>query len=328
MAANRRFHVQQTRAQSPKASGSTSESEESFVSAKLDHISSNQASNTDQSETESARARISSSPRRKTHKTLSSTVSTSPARNGSVTSRPSRYQKGSDVTITSPFGSDDARPLSTRAYFSPQSGASGTDFRSPAYRRPPASRSSHGIETFSGPPPALSTRRSYNVDTLQNSTSLESASQDSRPSNRLRTNEHEPDAITFSALQKEVLNEVKSKSDKIVRPTKTTATAIPPPGMVSLEDSPVAEEEEYDETIYAEPRQEGTKSGGRGMRDELQSQGSRQDLFLDLARANSVSQDSPDMPQQRSERRRVGFTKTSLSSSRRIGLLDRMSAKA
>ena len=37
--------------------------------------------------------------------------------------------------------------------------------RSPALKRAPASRSSHGIETSTGPPPALSTQRSYTTDT-------------------------------------------------------------------------------------------------------------------------------------------------------------------
>ena len=50
------------------------------------------------------------------------------------------------------------------SYFSPQPAASGTEPRSPANRRPPASRSSHGIETASGPPPALSTQRTQSFE--------------------------------------------------------------------------------------------------------------------------------------------------------------------
>ena len=52
----------------------------------------------------------------------------------------------------------------TGSYFVPQPGASGTEPRSPLNKRPPASRSSNGVETFSGPPPALSTQRSYQGD--------------------------------------------------------------------------------------------------------------------------------------------------------------------
>ncbi|MCJ1436778.1 hypothetical protein MMC27_006160 [Xylographa pallens] len=45
------------------------------------------------------------------------------------------------------------------SYFAIHRPTSGTEARSPANKRPPASRSSHGIETSSGPPPALSTQR-------------------------------------------------------------------------------------------------------------------------------------------------------------------------
>ena len=48
------------------------------------------------------------------------------------------------------------------SYFGLQvDGASGLEPRSPFNKRAPASRSSHGIETRTGPPPALSTNRSY-----------------------------------------------------------------------------------------------------------------------------------------------------------------------
>ena len=52
----------------------------------------------------------------------------------------------------------------TGSYFLPQLGASGIEARSPANKRAPASRSSHGIETSNGPPPALSTQRSYSTE--------------------------------------------------------------------------------------------------------------------------------------------------------------------
>ena len=42
-----------------------------------------------------------------------------------------------------------------------------TELRSPALKRAPASRSSHGIETSSGPPPALSTQRSYTAESTR-----------------------------------------------------------------------------------------------------------------------------------------------------------------
>lgn len=55
------------------------------------------------------------------------------------------------------------------SYFSPQPTASGADARSPANRRPPASRSGHGIDTSRGPPIALITRGSYSADIARRS---------------------------------------------------------------------------------------------------------------------------------------------------------------
>lgn len=53
---------------------------------------------------------------------------------------------------------------STASYATPPLGVSPVSSRSALARRPPASRSSHGIETSSGPPPALITRRSYTTE--------------------------------------------------------------------------------------------------------------------------------------------------------------------
>ena len=54
-------------------------------------------------------------------------------------------------------------PLSTsgESYFPQHPRAGSNEPRSPQVRRPPASRSSHGIATKAGPPPALSTQRTY-----------------------------------------------------------------------------------------------------------------------------------------------------------------------
>ena len=61
--------------------------------------------------------------------------------------------------VSSPGPKEAFQPSSS--YFGLQAGASGLEPRSPLYRRAPASRSSHGIGTSSGPPPALITQRSY-----------------------------------------------------------------------------------------------------------------------------------------------------------------------
>ncbi|KAI4202797.1 MAG: hypothetical protein LQ350_002295 [Teloschistes chrysophthalmus] len=71
-------------------------------------------------------------------------------------------------TISSPSSLQSAAPtpslLPARGpYFSNQPAASGIEARSPA-KRAPASRSSHGIPTAHGPPPALITQRSYHAE--------------------------------------------------------------------------------------------------------------------------------------------------------------------
>ncbi|KAI9773962.1 MAG: hypothetical protein M1839_001974 [Geoglossum umbratile] len=69
---------------------------------------------------------------------------------------------------TSSSSLQSAEPLSppSRPYFSPPSGRSDFEPRSPPQknRRAPASRSSNGVATSTGPPPALSTQRPYPTD--------------------------------------------------------------------------------------------------------------------------------------------------------------------
>ncbi|KAF2834485.1 hypothetical protein M501DRAFT_1027284 [Patellaria atrata CBS 101060] len=69
--------------------------------------------------------------------------------------------------LSGSFKSPTLSPSVAGSYFSAQPASSGTDARSPAFKRPPASRSSHGIETTNGPPPALITRGSYTSDVVR-----------------------------------------------------------------------------------------------------------------------------------------------------------------
>ena len=85
-----------------------------------------------------------------------STSTPRPLSRGRPTSSPSTLQPA-PLQHSPPKGS----------YFSRQSTTPSTDARSPAVKRAPASRSSHGIETASGPPPALSTQRSYTAETTR-----------------------------------------------------------------------------------------------------------------------------------------------------------------
>lgn len=75
------------------------------------------------------------------------------------------YIRQRTTSSPSPLRADPSQPSAPPgSYFEPQSGASGFEPRSPLHKRAPASRSCHGIETLSGPPPALSTHRSYQGD--------------------------------------------------------------------------------------------------------------------------------------------------------------------
>ncbi|KAL8843949.1 MAG: hypothetical protein Q9176_001644 [Flavoplaca citrina] len=72
-------------------------------------------------------------------------------------------------TITAPLQRPALSPSAhvgntQESYFSNYLGTSGIEARSPTNKRAPASRSSHGIPTADGPPPALITQRSYHGD--------------------------------------------------------------------------------------------------------------------------------------------------------------------
>ncbi|KAL8934115.1 MAG: hypothetical protein Q9211_005401 [Gyalolechia sp. 1 TL-2023] len=68
-----------------------------------------------------------------------------------------------------PTSSPSSLPGSTSSlYFPGQPGSAALEARSPASKRAPASRSSHGIATANGPPPALITRRSCHGEPWRN----------------------------------------------------------------------------------------------------------------------------------------------------------------
>ncbi|KAF2752761.1 hypothetical protein EJ05DRAFT_266204 [Pseudovirgaria hyperparasitica] len=76
------------------------------------------------------------------------------------------FTRARGLSISSPFqtASPTSCTLSANEYFSPQPSSSASEARSPAFRRPPASHSSHGLETSRGPPIALISRGSYSAD--------------------------------------------------------------------------------------------------------------------------------------------------------------------
>lgn len=178
------------------------------------------------------------------------------------------------------------------SYFALQPGASGSEARSPQNRRPPASRSSHGIETSSGPPPALSTRRSYNAEPPWRIP----------PPNDLRSTRP---PMVHSASIDSVATQSHHIANGHIEPKISEAASSAPPrkpsmvgvGTVAMDEAygvQSGSEEDQDSTLRINGHKEGngrhpTKENGR-----QQSPSSPEDLFLNLARADSVIDDGPE----------------------------------
>lgn len=313
---------------SRRSSISNTDSEASFVSAKAPGNDPSQGSadaGRGQSEAPPARVRKSSSPRREAHKPSSSTLinANSPSTTRDVSSNSNRditnntsdhhlyvdaaaLEQNLDAKSPQPSAHNSPAPLSppVASYFTAQSGASGPEARSPpSKRRPPASRSSHGIETFSGPPPALSTQRSHQAETAWRSP----PGNDPPNQPALRFKGTETNGSIASILQGTHLSKNDPRSAEPVKLAKESAAPNPasanirPSDMPHLRDSPLMEEEDEDATLrmsLGDDRQSVQRPSSDGERDP------RQDLFLDLARSDLVTNDSPETVS-RSERRRV-----------------------
>lgn len=277
-----RVHEQQTRKESPG-----SDSERSFVSAASENTSSR--TNKDSSIGQSATVALPSPPR---HSAIAPTNLTS-------LSIPKATNNNSDFFAAqeaySPSSSTSPTPLASQlgSYFTPQPGASGSEARSPQNRRPPASRSSYGIETYSGPPPALSTRRSYNAESPWRSP----------PSSDLRVI-HPPTVHNAS------IDSVVRQTDHIVndhieyntpedarseRSRQSSTVAGETIAMDGRYDVQSGSEEDQDLTLRINGHQ-ARKYGGftRKESGQRQSQSSHEDLFLNLARADSAVDDGPE----------------------------------
>ncbi|KAL8773009.1 MAG: hypothetical protein Q9209_002029 [Squamulea sp. 1 TL-2023] len=105
---------------------------------------------------------LSTSPQ---HQRIKSVISA----DSSYTGPPSETQQRPTSSPSALLGNIQA-PSSAQgsSYFVSQPGTSGIEARSPANKRAPAYRSSHGIATSNGPPPALITQRSYHGDPWRN----------------------------------------------------------------------------------------------------------------------------------------------------------------
>ena len=291
-----------TREQSPPSG-----SEKSFVSAATENTS--DWSNKDTRIGQSAPAALPSPPRH---------TAIAPAHSNPLSSTPQASNTTQDLTagieVFSPSSSNSPFPLipQSASYFSQQPGASGNEARSTQHRRPPASRSSHGIETSSGPPPALSTRRSYNAESPWRSPPsdpqairppmVHSASIDSvvRQTHHIANDPTEPRT---------------SEGARSTQPRKSSVVEGGATAMDGRYEVQSGSEEDRDSTLRINGHK---KINGRHTRKESgqqPSQSSQEDLFLNLARADSVVDNGPE-PSNRSEQKRSRIRGSSLQQPR------------
>ena len=273
-----------------------SDSEKSFVSAESENTSSKGSFGLGQSAPPSSSSALAST------KSFAPTTFTSskPSANGV-----SHFASGQQLDLSPTSKALPAPPLTPGgSYFAQQPGASGAEPRSPLTRRPPASRSSHGIETSSGPPPALSTQRSYNADspwriTPSSKTKIARPSLSQRPSTSASI-----DSIVKQAHQSTYEDSDSSPSVARVARSKSLTHDGIGTAMAGRYSSTRSEDEEDQNTTI---RMYGTKSNANrnsteeGLQDKPSS--SNEDLFLNLARAESVVDDASETSTRRERRR-------------------------
>ena len=261
---------------SPTRSGTPlSESDSSFVSAQSENTS-NQQPHIDQS------APVLTSHRLRDAHDTSNSSSSSPSAFQDLTPLASRHVLSS-TGFKSTF-TDVSSPA--ESYFdSPPSPSASSKPRSPESKRPPASRSSHGIETRSGPPPALSTRRSINVDTPWRSP----------PSTNPGLYQTGADGNTNSDVNDThcVLNARPEQTDYGLEVMMTRSENEAPRERAS---APV--DDDQDSTLRVKTQYRTDHQGDGRPRPQ------QEDLFLNLSRTDPLADDGSDS-MSRAERRRV-----------------------
>ena len=194
----------------------------------------------------------------------------------------------------SPSSSTSPTPLAPQlgSYFAPQPGASGSEARSPQNRRSPASRSSHGIETSSGPPPALSTRRSYNADPPWRSP----PSSDPRATHPPMIQGPSIDSIVRQTQHtaNDHIEPHPSEAERSVRPRKSSTVGGGIMAMDGRYEVQSGSEEDPDSTLRINGHRTKNVRHVRKESGQQRSQSSHEDLFLNLARADSVADDGPE----------------------------------
>lgn len=289
------------------SSTSPSESDDSFVTVEDPKEQGGIHNDSDRDHTRQARSpskgpQYPNVPTRGLHSTSSSTATPTcdAPSESAITPLPGQHTKISDSARSAQrYSASPHRP--NGPYFSPPLSTNTSEPRSPASRRrPPASRSSHGIETTSGPPPALSTQRSHNAD----SSWKNAQRKDSADPSSIRVR---PESVgNIACGWKDVAQrQDRRRSGSVNTPPRhgaSTSRAAERNMMhsVFLRQSSIVDDGDDDATLRINGRKAMATTDGAPL------QAARQDLFLDLARSNSPGTDGSDI-MSRSERRRVSL---------------------
>ena len=265
--------------EAPSLSSSPSESESSFVSAASENTygRSNQDSQT---------GKLAAAPRH------SAFV-------------PAKFQASDptyDLTATKETPSTSSSPSPTplaphsatpqpASYFAYQPGVSHNEALSPQNKRPPASRSSHGIETSLGPPPALTTRRSYNAELPWRSP----------PSDQRATSpstEHSVGIGSDVGQAHQIADDpVQAQNPGGPHPVQTRKLPIIDGKLVEMNwrhEDQSGSEEDQDPTLRVNGHRAINEKHTRKESGQQPSQSSQEDLFFNLAQADSVIDDRPE----------------------------------
>lgn len=187
------------------------------------------------------------------------------------------------------------------SYFAAQPGASGLEPRSPNNRRPPASRSCHGVETRSGPPPAFTTRGSYQG---------ENRSKNAQPINLTSSTTQATSIGSIDAL----VHGKSSVADDLVHLNtfKTTVRADQSLGrpVTGLDDTAMAsnghhlDEDQDEATLRGSEFPQLPFASARGSRyGNGEGHTVHEDLFLNLAHADSPGQEGAESHREKPSRR-------------------------
>lgn len=216
------------------------------------------------------------------------------------------------IQACSPSSSTEPTPLAPPlgSYFAPQPGASGSEARSPQIRRPPASRSSHGIETSSGPPPALSTRRSYNADSPWRSP----PPSDPRAVYYPTVHSANIDSVVRQTHHT-ATDHIENNDSEGLRPAQLRKSSVVDGGVMATDgryEMQSESEEDQDPTLRINGNKTETGRHIRNQRSQQLSGLSHEDLFLNLARTDSAIDDGPESSSNRNEGRRSRLRVSSL----------------